>query len=497
MSKVNESNGGTGSGSIAPNMDRRQVRSSESDWRSGIKHDISAKGATEQEHVIRARRNMELLKKKKLANTPKEKFKSFISRTFGARAPEARFQIKESTNMQDVVSRLKGLEYKNEEDTITYGVEDDEGNLIKITVKGDQAKQFEQRMAEELAILQSLSNGLEGNPFGDQQQDVTKKNTSIAELLYNLKDTFTIVDVEFPQIPTDVIYNVDRATYNAPDTMNKQPRDGMSAGVDDLQGVEGDPEMDAMNPEMGDEQSLDMNPPEGEEGVEGSEDEMDVDPDDLDSAEDFQDMEDTGETDEKSMLSSILDMLKAEAEARKAGYEQAAEEAKAKQAEYSYKLATHTAAEQEELARVEAEMEEQKNKEKEAKKYADIAKFRVQKVKPAMESSTLGESEQLDTVQGLMRKKQGLRQQFQILPNDTQEDKAYKNASFITANREIDLQIRRAKMRDQYLKSKGKKEQEEIKKQKDQDSKNPQQNNNQNPNAQNPNVQNPNAAPNI
>jgi hypothetical protein len=447
---------------------RRELRSSDSDWRSGVKFDKEAKNAKEPEHVLRARENLAKYKEKKEMDNPKEKFKSFIARKMdSAKAKiKRRFQVSEAFNMQDVVSRLKGIEASNPEDTVTYGVEDDDGNVMKITVRADQAKKFEQRMAEELATIKTYADSLGTPPFSRYEDEPQKTSTSIAELLFNLRGEFDIVDVEFPEIPSDVIYNADKATYNVKDTLNDEPDMLDSEGED--AGEFGD------MGDSGEDFEVDIDGEDDQTEFDGSdgempEDEDEINPDDQDSAEDFVEPE-MADNSEQSMLQSVLGMLRAEAEARRAGYEKEAEEAKAKQAEYSYKLATHTAAQEEELAQVEAEMERQKEKEKEAKRYADVAKFRVQNTKGAMIAKesvdNIFEIEQVDSVSGLMRMKQGLRDQFQTNPNDSPEDKAFKNSAYIDAMRELDIRIRRAKKTQTYLSRKNKLEQQKQQKEK-------------------------------
>src|SRR6185312_4365202 len=124
--------------------------------------------------------------------------------------------IKEFYDISNVVSKLKGLERANskKQDNVVYGVEDNEGNVMKITVKKEQAKDFEYRLARDMA------DAKEDNLSG-------KEKTSMAELLYDLKDEFDIIDVDFPRIPKDVIYNADKAT-KGPDTAEVPEDDNIS-----------------------------------------------------------------------------------------------------------------------------------------------------------------------------------------------------------------------------------------------------------------------------
>ncbi|MGL5917081.1 MAG: hypothetical protein ACRCZC_05200, partial [Culicoidibacterales bacterium] len=290
-------------------------------------------------------------------------------------------RVNEAFDLQDVLSRLRGIEGKSSEprDNVTYGVEDDEGNIMKVTVRKDQAAEFEAVLGHELADIEAFSvTGTEG------------KDVSMAELLYNLKDKFDIVDVEFPKIPTDVVYNADKATYQANDNppANDPVEDKMGDDMNSLNNSDG------MN--MGDEDDfgpvsnknspLDLNDVEGvdELGGEGgnlsgtpsNNDIENLEPEgDAEGVEDFEEPP----ADEGSILDRVLDMLKAQAEAETAKANAEAEKYRADQAEYSARAAHATVAQEEEMARMEAEMEEQKSQQKQAKKLADIARYRVQK----------------------------------------------------------------------------------------------------------------------
>ena len=65
---------------------------------------------------------------------------------------------------------------------------------MKGTVRADQAKEFEETLAKELA--DGKTNKINGTSMKDK---------SMAELLFDLRDQFEIVAVEFPEIPTDVV----------------------------------------------------------------------------------------------------------------------------------------------------------------------------------------------------------------------------------------------------------------------------------------------------
>jgi hypothetical protein len=365
--------------------------------------------------------------------------------------------ITEFYDLSDVVSRLKGVEGANakKDDTVTYGVEDDDGNIMKVSVKKDQAKDFEYKLARDMA--DAKDNKLSGATV----------NVSLAELLYNLKDEFNIVDVEFPTIPKDVIYMADKASYG-PDTSQNKEDDDISG--DDF-GNDEDVDVSDDNMDIQDDGSdIDVNDEnidieggeglegeegeEGEEGLEGEEEEGDDE-----SVEDFTEEEQSSTP--ESLLKSVMDMLKADADAKKAQADATAEEARAKQAEYAYKSAQATVAHEEEFARMEADADEQKQKEKEAKRYADLAKHRVQRVSSMRESKNTSsilsqvimEIDDYDTVQTINRDRAVLRQKYKPMIGDDNETVQYKQSLLQTAMAELNQRLRAVKLRDVHAKN--------------------------------------------
>ncbi len=95
-------------------------------------------------------------------------------------------------NMADVLSKLDAAEKKAKVngDTVTFGLEDEDGNVIKVHVRADQAKEFET----------ALANMLAGQ---DENEDDENNSLEIAEVIFNLKDKFDIVDAEWPEITGD------------------------------------------------------------------------------------------------------------------------------------------------------------------------------------------------------------------------------------------------------------------------------------------------------
>ena len=358
--------------------------------------------------------------------------------------------IKEYYDLNDVVSQLKGIEGSDEKhaNTVTYGVEDDNKNIMKVTVKKDQAKDFEYRLAREMADAK------------DSNSTAATSKTSLAELLYNLKDEFNIVDVEFPKIPKDVIYNADKAT-KAPPAMEDD-----NIGNDDMgqgQGDEGDLEngddfgddSGMQSADMGDtgEQMGDMGDMDG--GEEGMDDEDNMEEPDDESVEDFG-SEDKGPATPESILQSVMDMLKADAEAKKAQADAAAEQARATQAEYAYKSAQATVAHETEFAQMEVEADAQKQKQKDAKRLADLAKSKVQKASAFQEHSMLSEVlgqminevDEFDSIQSINRERVELKKRYLPNPGDTPKMATFKKQMLQAGNKELDDRLKAVQYRN-------------------------------------------------
>lgn len=277
--------------------------------------------------------------------------------------------LNEEVSLDQIYSKLSGVENsarKDEDNAVTYGVEDDKGNIMKITVRSDQGQDFEVALAQELGDVEAYK--MTGR--GGKGRDV-----SMAEVLFNLKQKFDVIDVEFPEIPTDKVYNADKIS-DPSDVPESEPDFDDDLGSDS-------PDDDLDLSDEADDTS------EAEE-----DDDLDLD-DDLDDEGDEDEDEDVGEDfdpeeqDEESILKNIVKMMAAEAEARKAQYEAEAEKSRAMQAEYSMKAAKEEMHKQEDLLSMEEEKKKQEEKEKEAKKLADLAKYRMRGVSESNSPSGL------------------------------------------------------------------------------------------------------------
>lgn len=290
-------------------------------------------------------------------------------------------RISENFNLDSVLAQLSNYENSQtveDSEVVTYGVEDDKGNLMKVTILNTQAEDFESYISAYLSELKNFENS------GVDLEDI-----SLAELLYKLKDLFDVRDVEFPNIPADVVYNADEASDSVENVQNAEfgaesdfgtPEGGMGGemggpegemGMEDEFGAEGE-----MGDEFGGEGDMEDMGDEGEMDEFGDEGEMDEFADD-ESVEDFDDMEDESTT--TSLLNNIIDMLKAQAEEQTARYDAEAERARADQAESSARAAEATLTNKEEIIAMQAEKDDQKAKEKSAKQQSDLATYRYKK----------------------------------------------------------------------------------------------------------------------
>lgn len=217
-----------------------------------------------------------------------------------------------------VISKIDSAEKKARanDDTIAFGLEDEDGQMVKVYVKSDQAEDFEQALAVALA-------------GEDENDDDENTSTEIAEVIFKMKDRFEIVDVEWGTFEGD---------EDEEQEVDSGELDAGAEGGDDLEGVE----------------------PNGTEGgAEGGE---------ADTG--------TGEEDAKSALQSVIDVMKADADAKKAEAEAKEAEAKAKEAEYASQSASAKVQQEEQILDMETHNKAKADKQKESKQLAQLAKFK-------------------------------------------------------------------------------------------------------------------------
>jgi len=255
---------------------------------------------------------------------------------------------KNDFDASDVLSKIDSAQKQERmnDDTTAFGLEDDEGNLVKVFVKTDQAEEFEDTLASMLAG--QLAD--DGDP--DAENTGAKE---IAEILYELKDKFDIVNVEWPGVETD---EEEEQEVVAPDAGAEggaaAPAGGMEGG---MEGGEGGAEVAGDELGLGDEEDL--------EGIGGEEGDMEAD------------------DDAKSALQAVIDVMKADAEAKMADANAREAEARAKEAEYSAQGAAHKVKREEQVYDMEAAEKDEKGRKKEGEQQAKLARFQHSKAQDA------------------------------------------------------------------------------------------------------------------
>jgi len=247
----------------------------------------------------------------------------------------------------DVISKIDAASKKEGQvdDTTPFGLEDEDGNMVKVYVRNDQSEDFEKQLASMLA-------------GADEDDDDENSSLEIAEVLFKLKDKFDIVDVEWPGIEGDVEEEQEVAGQGAtgggaPEGAGTDPAamgaDGQEGGMADAGGDPGD-----------------LGGLEGEPGAEGDEAEMAPD-----------------ESGAESALNQVIDMMKADAEAKKAEADARAAEARAKEAEYTAQAAAGRVRKEEQVFDMESAEKKKKEQEKDSQQMAKLARFQHEKAQDA------------------------------------------------------------------------------------------------------------------
>lgn len=124
-----------------------------------------------------------------------------------------------------VISKLKSIEDKDRQtahNTTSFGLEDENGGIVRVTVNSEQSEEFEK------ALQAFLSQS-------EQNQDEIPE---IAEVLFKLKDRFDIIDVQWPEVHEDEEeqMNLKDQEGQGDDGQDLDLDDG--AGGDDMQGMD-------------------------------------------------------------------------------------------------------------------------------------------------------------------------------------------------------------------------------------------------------------------
>ena len=210
---------------------------------------------------------------------------------------------------EDVLSKLDGAEKENKikDNSVAYGIEDEEGNITKVYVAKEQEEAFKQALGEYLDDDKSLD---------------------VAEILFNLRNSFNILFVEWPKLPEDE--EVDNTLDN--------------------------PEANPAGGEPGTE---------GEPGAEGEQPPEDNTPQEIGQPEDS-----------SGLLLKVIDMLKADADAKAAESNAKAKEAEAEQAKLSIQMSNIKVKNEEDMLRAEEHFKKQNDDKKEQERVAKLAKYR-------------------------------------------------------------------------------------------------------------------------
>lgn len=128
-----------------------------------------------------------------------------------------------------VINRLKALEAKNisqHQDVTQFGLVDADGQVVRVSVKSDQAEEFEQHLRQVLA---------------DVEKD--GETPDVAELLFSFRNQYDITDVIFPNVEEDEEedqpLDIDSEAVDEPEEM-EPPSDALptdEVGTEDVKSV--------------------------------------------------------------------------------------------------------------------------------------------------------------------------------------------------------------------------------------------------------------------
>jgi hypothetical protein len=212
---------------------------------------------------------------------------------------------------------------KLKKDSVAYGIEDEEGNITKVYIDKAQEHDFKRE----------LSNLLRN----DDKLD-------IAEILFDLRNTFNILFVDWPNMVED------EETENVLDK-DKEGEDG--EGGEPKPGEEG-PEGPEGEPKPGEEEPKEGPLPEPAPPA---------------------------EPDSESILLKVIDMLRADAEAKRAESVAKAKESEAETAKFSVQLSNIKVKNEEDMLKADEYFKKQADEKREKDRIAKLAKYRNEVVK--------------------------------------------------------------------------------------------------------------------
>lgn len=248
--------------------------------------------------------------------------------------------MNENFNLSDALSKLNNAvgQSKTNEDksnTVKFGLEDDKGHIIKVFVDSNDADAFEEALSRE------LEDGM--------------KKIEIAELLFKLRDEYSITNVVWPKIVDDVVEEEESTKLPQDEGGDQQEQETADQSLAD---------------DFSDEDNPDEQNDTGEETTPHQAGENDILVDDLEAQDDF------SSDDSKQTLNAILSMLASDAEAKKAEADARAAEARAKEAEAMARTAEARIKSEEQILDMETYNKQKSNEKSEVRKLAKLAQYR-------------------------------------------------------------------------------------------------------------------------
>lgn len=232
-------------------------------------------------------------------------------------------EAKEDANVSAIVARLNAAKHRGQTERpyVTFGLEDQRGNLVRVKVAADQSQEFEQALAQTLE---------------DEENDPR----DIGEVIYDFKDRFDILGIDWPRSSLE---EADEETVDEPGAEDQETED-QEPSDDELEDTEDEelPTIEEPAPQ-----------PEPAGGASGNE--------------------------LNATLIAIVDMLKSEIEAKKAEARAREKEAEAQQAKYAAEIAANKVRAEQDILDMEAWNKKNTAEQKEARKLAMLAKYRYEK----------------------------------------------------------------------------------------------------------------------
>ena len=253
------------------------------------------------------------------------------------------FKEEDETMVQaDVMSKIRKSEKDAEvkKDLTGFALEDDDGKIMKVYVNTEESGDFEEALNTELM----------------KNQNDEFNHREIGEVLFDLKKNFNIVNIEMDSIPEDEEENQNIEASGGEEGGSGLKLDGEEGGEGDV--LDKDKGTKEDDDEKGDE-DLDLG------------DEMDPE-----AGGDLDDDLGGGEDDAKTALAAVIDMMTADANAKKAEADAKAKEAEARIAELNTKAAEAQVKKSEEMMDMETYNTEKSSADKEIKDLTKLAQYR-------------------------------------------------------------------------------------------------------------------------